>query len=181
MTDALALLLLLWPTGSMEACRITRAVDGDTIAAECGRMEERIRLFGIDTPEMNSHRRDPAEPGAEAATEALASMLRTRVLVGTVDHVDGFGRPVVTLEMPDGRDLGCTLVTAGHAELTSHANRRSGYCDGTDETGEIGKPEPAERPRQEPGVDLSPLATFGGGFLAGALAVGLALGIRRRH
>lgn len=107
----LAILLLLWPTGETASCAITGVSDGDTFRASCAGMPpRRVRLWGLDTPEIY---RTP-EPGGHEAREALRGLL-TGVLIGYVHQDDdGFGRRVVRLETRDGTDIACAMIAAGH-------------------------------------------------------------------
>jgi endonuclease YncB( thermonuclease family) len=78
--------------------------DGDTLRAG----EVRIRLWGIDAPE-------PGEPGGHAAAAALEALTGGRVLRCEALDRDRWGRVVARCRLPDGRDLACEMVRAGHA------------------------------------------------------------------
>lgn len=91
------------------------AVDGDTL--RCGR--ERIRLIGIDAPEMPGHCRRgrrcaPGDPFA--ARDSLAAGLGglTITRVGT----DRYGRTLATAHGAGG-DLSCRQLERGHAVYRS--------------------------------------------------------------
>lgn len=93
------------------------AVDGDTL--RCG--GERIRLLGIDAPEMPGHcaaRRDcaPGDPYASLASlqEALEGELQIERF-GT----DRYNRTLAMLAATDG-DLSCWQLSHGHAIYKSH-------------------------------------------------------------
>lgn len=81
------------------------AIDGDTLKLN----GESYRLWGIDAPE----RSDPAGP---AATKALRGLIRGKALTCTRMDTDRYGRSVVQCVLPDGTDLACAMIAAGHAE-----------------------------------------------------------------
>lgn len=109
---------------------VLRVVDGDTITVEpTGELpptnesgtEHTVRILGIDTPERNSHSSDPAECGAEDATEYLTQLLDTAqddvtlVYDSRADRIDRFGRTLAYVDLADGTDVGAELVNAGLA------------------------------------------------------------------
>lgn len=98
--------------GVAMAC-LAIAVDGDTL--RCG--DERIRLLGIDAPELNGHCRkgrtcasgDPVRSRA-----VLASAIRDRPLVIIRHGKDRYGRTLAQVEAA-GLDVGCGQLSAGVA------------------------------------------------------------------
>jgi endonuclease YncB( thermonuclease family) len=106
----------LWGDASSTTGSVTisgcRATDGDTI--RCG--NERIRLNGIDAPEMPGHCRTgrdcaPGDPFASAAS------LR-RAMTGTlrIDRLkqDRYGRTIALVSGSQG-DLSCWQLKSGYA------------------------------------------------------------------
>jgi micrococcal nuclease len=91
-----------------------RIFDGDTLALSDGR---RVRLLGIDTPEVG---RDgaPSEPYAEEAKAFLARLaepgapLRLRL---DSDRFDRYGRLLAHVFTDDGSNLQARLLVAGYA------------------------------------------------------------------
>lgn len=100
--------------------RITDVIDGDTVRADIDlgfntwRNDERLRLFGIDAPELRS-REERAR--AEAARDALAArVLGQEIIVCTVsDRRGSFNRYLAILFLPDGENINEWLVASGHA------------------------------------------------------------------
>lgn len=105
-------------------------IDGDTItvdpndtlpAANPVVTEHSVRILGIETPELNTRSADPAECGAEEATEFLTQLLNTNpndlslVFDARADRVDRHGRTLAYVDLADGTDVGADLVQAGHA------------------------------------------------------------------
>ncbi len=108
-----------------EAAIVDRVVDGDTIrvvAAPGGSIPEggsiRIRLLNIDTPELVRDG-EPAECGAEAATERVEGLVASGDLVWLVadqQDRDRFDRPLRGVWLDDGTFLNELLAAEGYAE-----------------------------------------------------------------
>ncbi len=95
---------------------VTAVVDGDTIRVvpEGATDERRVRLLGIDAPEV----RGTPECGGPEATDVLVDLLpvgSTVTLVGdpTQDDVDRYDRLLRYVERGDGTDVGERLVASG--------------------------------------------------------------------
>jgi micrococcal nuclease len=110
--------------GTRTRARVTRVVDGDTIAVSTdgtGRNERSVRLLGIDTPE--THR--PGTPIECGGPEASANMERlappgTRVTLEpdpSQDRVDRYGRLLAYVRLPDGRLAEEAQIAAGWATV----------------------------------------------------------------
>jgi endonuclease YncB( thermonuclease family) len=100
-----------------------RVLDGDSIDLA----GESIRLFGIDAPESRQLCRDGAGRPYRcgyAATRALAAATAGRTVACTRVEHDRYHRQVAICTA-DGRDLGDTMVRAGHAvELPEYSSGR---------------------------------------------------------
>lgn len=88
------------------------AIDGDTL--RCG--AERVRLVGIDAPELPGHCRPgrncaPGDP--YAATSALAGMVRSSMAIRRYGE-DHYGRTIAALEGGEG-DMSCAQIRDGKA------------------------------------------------------------------
>jgi len=98
------------------ACTAPTVHDGDTL--RCG--AARIRLFGVDAPEVRKGK-TPAEPLSYEARDLLVSLTRGRVGCRVVDH-DRYGRAVARCWSDASRDLNAALIRSG---LTTEWRRYS--------------------------------------------------------
>jgi len=102
---------------------VSRVIDGDTIeiAARDGLHDHattRVRLLGIDCPEMAGYGR-AAEPWAEEATAFAAALVEGRSVILRLERAETrglFGRLLAHIELEDGNCLNEALLTAGLAE-----------------------------------------------------------------
>lgn len=105
--------------------KLMRVVDGDTVDAEIDLgfgvfMKQRIRLYGIDTPESRTRDLEEKERGL-AAKARLSELLGKEFIVETILNKRGkFGRILGTLHVTqeDGTKMNINqqLVNEGHAK-----------------------------------------------------------------
>ncbi len=81
------------------------AVDGDTITAG----GQAVRLWGIDAPEIQT------TEGRRAAGH-LAKLIEGAELTCRIKDIDPYDRIVAQCYGPQGLDLACLMVEAGHAD-----------------------------------------------------------------
>lgn len=105
---------------------VERIVDGDTFIARTGSRSIRVRIIGVDAPELHGADGRP-ECGAVEAREFLARLLvghRVRLLPQREAH-DVYGRTLADVSVPGGRagrmDAGGALAVGGHARLLTIA------------------------------------------------------------
>lgn len=98
--------------------------DGDTIRIG----NERIRIIGLDTPEIGSGARCAAEQrGAVAARAELERMLfRAKVTIRR-DGTDRYGRTLAHV-YADGENVARALISAGLAR-SYQGGQRGGWCE----------------------------------------------------
>lgn len=105
---------------------VTSAVsvyDGDTITID----GERIRILGLDAPELGHNARCAAEArAAEAARDELQRLLRGAEITLRRDGTDRYGRTLAYV-YADGRDVAGVLIDAGLARPYD-GGRRGGWC-----------------------------------------------------
>lgn len=106
-------------TGTRETATVERVVDGDTIIADTGGQTQRVRILGIDTPEV-VHPNEPVEcfgPEASAfAHQLLDGQTVTLRSDPTQDKVDHYGRELRYVILPDGRNYSIVAAQRGMAE-----------------------------------------------------------------
>jgi len=110
---------------------VTRAVDGDTLVLE---NNERVRLIGIDTPEMHESdklNRDAQRSGQDVATikqlgrqsyeftKKLVEGKRVR-LEFDVERYDKYKRILAYVYLLDGTFLNAEIVQQGYASLMTY-------------------------------------------------------------
>jgi micrococcal nuclease len=101
--------LLLAPTlaGETWRGRVVAIADGDTITVLRDRVSVKIRLHGIDAPEMG-------QPFGRRAREFAGDLVAGREVEVTRVDTDRYGRMVALIEV-DGRVLNHEMVRAGLA------------------------------------------------------------------
>jgi micrococcal nuclease len=93
---------------------VSRVIDGDTVALTTREGTKlRVRLYGIDAPEVR-HEKMAGQPYGKEAREALAALtLGRRVTVEIVD-IDVHGRTVGIMHR-SGVDISLEMVKSGYA------------------------------------------------------------------
>ncbi len=116
------------PKGSELLCTVkrTQISDGDTLTAICDNRRVKVRLWGIDAPEMGQ------KPWGQRSREALQRLLLDSRAEGSVfiqiKDVDRYGRAVGVVKTSRvGRDVGLELVRLGHAIVYAAYNDSAEY------------------------------------------------------
>jgi micrococcal nuclease len=105
---ALACLAIACSAAAASECRVVSVHDGDTLTVlEAGR-QTKVRLAGIDAPELG-------QPFGRRAREALAGLVHGRDIELDVTGRDRYGRTIARVVGPGGADVGHELVAAGMA------------------------------------------------------------------
>jgi micrococcal nuclease len=93
---------------------VTYVIDGDTVHADVRGRDERVRLIGIDTPEVGQC--DAAKATALARRIATG---RNVTLIGDPTQAtrDRYGRLLAYVVLPSGRDLGYQELARGYARV----------------------------------------------------------------
>ena len=117
---------------------VEKVIDGDTLVVDVEDWpapfrSARVRVHGIDTPESRRGRN-----GAKCELElrrgqSVKSWLRRVLPVGTIVDLqwmgkrDKYGRPVMRIFLPDGRNLGRTMLQQ-HLALAYDGKRKASFC-----------------------------------------------------
>lgn len=97
--------------------------DGDTILLG----QERIRIVGLDTPELGHRARCREEAvAAERAKQALIGEIARGNVALNRQGIDRYGRTLARVTV-DGRDVASTLIANGLAR-PYNGGRRGGWC-----------------------------------------------------
>lgn len=87
---------------------VVRVLDGDTVSVQGQSGDHILRLWGIDAPEMDQIW------GMESKI-ALGTMCIGKTVHVEVKDVDRYKRRVVTIRLPDGRDVSDEMLRQGAA------------------------------------------------------------------
>jgi micrococcal nuclease len=114
--------LLTAPSGCSVVALVTRVFDGDTVAAAG---VGRVRLLGIDAPEMGGRFERPA-PFAIEARETLQSLVGQHWVRFECDgqRRDVYGRSLFYVLLENGELINATLVRAGMARVSARTRLR---------------------------------------------------------
>lgn len=104
------------PTPGRKLQRVKSVYDGDTIILKSG---ERVRLLGINTPEIEGRFRED-EPGGQVAKAWLQDQLKDGKVFLEYDKEkqDHYQRSLAHLYLPDGKHLNVGLVENGLAAVS---------------------------------------------------------------
>ena len=98
--------------------QVTRIVDGDTIDVSIDGRIERVRISGIDTPEV-VHPSEPVQCFSEEASRKMKELVGGKRVI-LEPNVDGdnrgaYGRLIRYLRLGDGTDVGAEMIRQGYA------------------------------------------------------------------
>lgn len=122
MAQVLVLLLASAPADCHVVALVTRVLDGDTIeAAGVGR----VRLLGVDAPEIGGSFERPA-PFALEAREALQALVLHRWVRFECDGTrrDTYGRSLFYISLESGEFINATLLQMGMARVSARTRLR---------------------------------------------------------
>jgi micrococcal nuclease len=108
------LLASVLTAGAQELVRVKQVVDGDTIILESG---ERVRLLGLNAPEVN-HPKKSVEPFGKEAAEFTQRMVEGKLVRLEFDpHVskqDNSSRILAYVFLQDGTFLNAEIIRRGY-------------------------------------------------------------------
>jgi len=100
-----------------EVGKVVKVVDGDTLRVELPDRIEKVRLLGLDTPEMGRKDRVAEHLAVEATAfvRQLADGKRVRLETDPQgDTRDRYGRALRYVYLPDGRMLNVVIISQGY-------------------------------------------------------------------
>ncbi|NCO84588.1 MAG: thermonuclease [Nitrospirae bacterium CG_4_10_14_3_um_filter_44_29] len=102
-------------SGEQRHVRVSRVRDGDTVSIILNGRKEKVRLIGMDAPEIKQR------PWGTRAKKHLEKMLmasnRKVILEFDVERRDKYGRLLCYIFTPDGKMLNIQMVQDGYAAL----------------------------------------------------------------
>lgn len=105
------------PITAISETRVVRIVDGDTIVVLINGVQEKIRLIGVDTPEIFDAR-GSAQCFGEEASEFTKSLLKNQAVRleadATQDDRDKYGRLLRYVFLSDGTFVNGEIITQGY-------------------------------------------------------------------
>ena len=116
------------PPKAAGTVRVVAVVDGDTIKVRLGGSTERVRLIGLDAPEVRT-----GECYAQEAAVKMVALVQDQQVRLTRDPSqadrDRYGRLLRHVELADGRQVAKVLIASGFAEEltydTAYAGQRA--------------------------------------------------------
>ena len=87
--------------------KVINIADGDTLVIQHGYDEIKIRLYEIDTPELD-------QPYGNEAKQALYDLAFNKTVTVTIETIDDYGRIVGKVYIR-GLDVNAELIKQGHA------------------------------------------------------------------
>lgn len=124
---AFACLLTMFPAPPLAAAApearmgiVSRVVDGDTVWIGSSGTLLKVRISGIDAPEI-------CQPHGAQAREALRRKVLGQMVTITYQRVDDYGRLLARVDMGD-EDIGRWMVSHGHAWSYGYRNYRGPYA-----------------------------------------------------
>ncbi len=118
--------------GGLYQCQIHRVIDGDTVVANCPKDNQetiRIRIWGIDAPEMQQGHWGKAAKNALIVLLSQANHDSIEIKIRDIDH---YGRYVGQLFLNE-LDLGLELVKNGEAVVYEQYNKERDYLQAQQE------------------------------------------------
>ena len=120
------------PVGATEDCTVRSVQDGDTVTLACAAQERRVRLWGIDAPELGQ-----GDWGRLACSGLTARLRKENVRLEVLD-TDQYGRTVGRIWLGK-TDIGLEQVHAGRAAVYREFNNSSEYTTAEAEARRAGR------------------------------------------
>jgi len=104
---------------------VIKVIDGDTVSINISGEKKTLRLIGVDTPET-VHPNKPVECFGIEASNYTKELLSDEIISIEYDssqgEVDKYGRTLVYIILPDGRNFNEVLIKEGYAYEYTYDN-----------------------------------------------------------
>jgi micrococcal nuclease len=115
------------PTAAGVLVAVAGIVDGDTIKVRLNGTTERVRVIGIDTPELAS--RDCYAQQASSKMQSLVQSKQVRLVADpTQADRDRYGRLLRHVRLTDGRSVAQLLIAGGYGEEYTYSRAYAGQA-----------------------------------------------------
>jgi len=97
---------------------VVKVIDGDTIDININNQTKRVRIIGINTPEVVDPRKEVECFGKEASEKAKSILIGKKVRLEedpTQGNTDKYGRLLRYIFLEDGTDFGLLMIKEGYA------------------------------------------------------------------
>ena len=112
----LTLLIILPVLSNAGEFKVIRVYDGDTVTALENGKKIKVRLVGIDAPEMSRGKRNPGQPFCQKSQKYLAWLVLNETVKIKSYGVDRYGR-ILGVVFTNGKNANLEMVKAGMAEV----------------------------------------------------------------
>lgn len=110
-------LFLLLPTLSLAGdWKVTRVYNGDTIHVSDNKYSVKVKLVGIDAPEIGRKRREPGQPFSQKSKKYLAGLILNKSVDIRAYELD-VDNQILGIVYFGGRNINLHMVKAGLAEV----------------------------------------------------------------
>ena len=116
----LCLFLICAPTNDTFKAEVTRIIDGDTFEVRIDGQVEKIRIIGLDTPELH-HPKKPVQYFAKEAKQHATELLQGQTVELRFDdankaknHRGYYGRLLCHVVLKDGQNFALEMIRDGY-------------------------------------------------------------------
>jgi micrococcal nuclease len=110
---------------ALPTAEVIRVSDGDSLTVKLRGVKTRVRIEGIDAPELQ-------QAGSKGATSALAGLVKGRTVEVQETGKDRYGRTLAQIRA-DGKDVGVELVRQGWAWHFTRYNKDADLAEAEQE------------------------------------------------
>ena len=112
----LTLLIVLPSLSNADQFKVIRVYDGDTIAVADNGKRIRVRLVGIDSPEVPKGENKPGQPFNQKSIKYLSWLILNETIEIKSYGIDSYGR-ILGVVNNEGKNINLEMVKEGYAEV----------------------------------------------------------------